>query len=46
MELEIVTDENDVSSVLGDITRRRGNILQIIQRYDTKVSSTENIIFV
>ncbi|KAK7074553.1 G elongation factor, mitochondrial 2 [Halocaridina rubra] len=41
MELEIITDESNSSVVLGDITRRRGNVLQIAQRQDMKVIIVE-----
>ncbi|XP_066963770.1 ribosome-releasing factor 2, mitochondrial [Macrobrachium rosenbergii] len=41
MELEIITDETNSSSVIADITRRRGNIIRISHRQDSKVVNAE-----
>lgn len=41
MEMEIIADESNTSSILADISRRRGNVLQITQRQDTKVINVE-----
>lgn len=37
MQLEIITEEETTPSVLADISRRRGNVLQVAQRQDMKV---------
>ncbi|XP_068241002.1 ribosome-releasing factor 2, mitochondrial [Palaemon carinicauda] len=41
MELEIIADESTLSAVLADITRRRGNIIRISQRQESKVINAE-----
>ncbi|XP_027208842.2 ribosome-releasing factor 2, mitochondrial isoform X1 [Penaeus vannamei] len=41
MQLEIITEEETTPSVLADISRRRGNVLQVAQRQDMKVIQVE-----
>ncbi|KAK8747294.1 hypothetical protein OTU49_016731 [Cherax quadricarinatus] len=41
MEMEIVTDEEYTSRVLGDLSRRRGSVLQVAHRQDLRVITVE-----
>ncbi|KAG7163884.1 Ribosome-releasing factor 2-like 2 [Homarus americanus] len=41
MEVEVVTSEEHTSSVLADISRRRGNVLKVSHRQDMRVVTLE-----